>query len=59
MPVGQKMQTIGFFTKKVHAFLMGVLCPQLTISVTNGFQTNIEWLKMCLSNIFYVSDLLK
>ena len=36
-----------------------VLCPQLTISATNGFQTNIERLKMCLSNILYVSNLYK
>ena len=58
MPVGQKTQNIGGGgggLQKSARFS----CPELFILVTNGFQSNIERLKMCFSNTIQVSDLLK
>ena len=55
MPFGRKVQNISF-TEKCIIFK---LCLELLISVTNGFQPNIERLKMCSSNTFHVSDLFK
>ena len=46
-----------FFTEK-YMFLTSLLCSELIISVTNGFQMNIERLKMCFSNALHDSDLL-
>ena len=51
---------IVFFLQKNYNFSNGDYCVQnLPISVTNGFQTNIERLKMFSSNTFDVSDLFK
>ena len=50
---------VGKCNRKVHDFKQWLLCPELLISVTNGFQPNIERLKMCSLNTFHVSDLLK
>ena len=58
------MQNIVFFTEKCIIFLMlfsnvDYYVQNLTISVTNGFQTTIEGLKICSSSTFHVSYLLK
>ena len=50
---------VVFFTENCIIFKWCLLCPELLISVTNKFQPKIETLKMCSSNTFYVSDLLK
>ena len=51
----RKMQNI-FFYRKMHNFEMVIIVSKLLISVTKGFQPNIERLKMCFSNTFHVSD---
>ena len=58
MAVGWKIENTVCY-RKVHHFRMMLLFAELTISLTNGFQTNIERLKMCSSNTYHVSDLLK
>ena len=56
--VGKKLYC--FFYRKVYDFSNGEYCVQnLPISVTCGFQTNIERLKMFSFNTFDVSDLFK
>ena len=49
------------FLQKSSQFSYGdlLLCTELNISVTNGFLTNTETLKLCISNTFQVSDPLK
>ena len=51
MLVGQKILNIVFY-RKVYNFLKVILCPELTITVTKGVQTNIARLKMCCPNTF-------
>ena len=48
-----------FLMENCILFLWRLLCPELTITVTKGFLMNIERLKMCSSNTFRFSDLLK
>ena len=48
-----------FFTEKCIVFKWCMILGELTISVRNGFQTNIERLKTFSSNTFHFSDLLK
>ena len=57
----QNIVCVCFFYKKVHTCLMVIFVSRTYHNSYKWFQTimNIERLKMCSSNTFHVSDLLK